>query len=584
MYYSFIERRNNYRERIMLSAMNINGLFGKLSLPVIALFLITIVLLSFYIPSEIKARVVEGATFASQQTATQFKVLRKYYVKNILKKVKAGSSMKPAINHKNDPNAFPLPATMIHDLSEELKDKGTTVNLFSQYPFPNRKARVLDSFQIEAWDYLVKNPKSTFVKEVERNGKSIVRVAVADTMVAEACVNCHNSHPDTPRTGWKLGDVRGVLEINSDISEQIAAGTVTSTKIVSVLVVMLLVVMLSIYTVYKLVIAKKLAALDASVNELTAGSSDLTKRLDESGKDEISKLAKGFNIFLDNHCNFIREISVSADHLSESSAGMLNITSKARDDSAEQKNQIAMVATAVNEMAATVVEVASNTASADESARKAKDETVIGLEVVEENIRITNTLSEEIKGAADVIQSLKVDSEGIGKVLDVIKGISEQTNLLALNAAIEAARAGEQGRGFAVVADEVRTLASKTQESTVEIQQMIERLQQGTDSAVNVMDKGIETVSASVKQATQTGETLRVITAAVNNISDINAQIASAIEEQSIVAEEINKNVVNVDGLAQQNDQSSENISTANEQLRILADNLASTVSKFKID
>jgi methyl-accepting chemotaxis protein len=567
-----------------MSGINLGSLFWKLATPIIGLFTVTIVALSFYIPDQIQLRAVEGATSAAKQTATQFKVLRKYYVQNIVKKVNAGSNMRPAINHKNDPNAFPLPATMIHDLSALLKNEGTVVNLFSAYPFPNRKSRVLDSFQTEAWDYLVKNPKGVFVAETEKDGKYIVRVAIADTMVAEGCINCHNAHPDTPRTGWKLGDVRGVLEINSDISEQVAASSVTGTKIMFALVGTLLFVVVAIYFVYKTVIAKKLAALDASINDLATGSSDLTQRLDDSGNDEISNLAGGFNKFLENHRVFVKEIAGSAQQLADSSIEMSGVTIQAKEDSAEQKNQISLVATAVNEMAATIQEVASNTATADESARIAKEETSSGLQVVEDNIRITNTLSKEMEKAAEVIQALKADSEGIGTVLDVIRGISEQTNLLALNAAIEAARAGEHGRGFAVVADEVRTLASRTQESTLEIQEIIEKLQHGADRAVTVMDNGIKTVGESVKQATQTGESLKSITAAVNNISDLNTQIASAVEEQSIVAEDINKNVVSVDGLAQRGDESSTNIATANEQLSQLAENLSTLVSRFKLD
>ena len=262
---------------------------------------------------------------------------------------------------------------------------------------------------------------------------------------------------------------------------------------------------------------------------------------------------------------------------------MSGLTAQARRDSAEQKSQLSLVATAVNEMASTVQEVANNTTTAEQTARNAKDETATGLQVVNENIRITNTLSSEIKNAADVIQALKSDSEGIGSVLDVIRGVSEQTNLLALNAAIEAARAGEHGRGFAVVADEVRTLASKTQQSTVEIQEMIEKLQQGADSAVTVMAKGIDTIEASVQQATQTGESLKSISNSVNGISDINTQIASAIEEQSVVAEDINKNVVLVDDLAHSSEEASNNIAAANQQLNQLAENLATQVSQFKI-
>ncbi|MCK5640225.1 MAG: DUF3365 domain-containing protein, partial [Gammaproteobacteria bacterium] len=510
--------------------------------------------------------------------------LRKYYVQNVLNKVKAGSDMRPAINHKDNPNAFPLPATMIHDLSALLKNEGTTVNLYSAYPFPNRKSRILDTFQNEAWDYLVKNPEDVFVEETKKDGKTVVRVAVADTMVAEGCVNCHNAHPDTPRTGWKLGDVRGILEINSDISEQVVASTLTGQKIMLVLLCTLLFIVAAIYFVYKTVVAKKLAELDGSINELATGSSDLTQRLDDSGSDEIASLASGFNKFLENHRIFIKDITESAHQLSDSTTEMASVTVQAKEDATEQRNQISMVATAVNEMAATIQEVASNTVTADESARLAKEETSSGLQVVDDNICITNTLANEIEKAAEVIQALKADSEGIGTVLDVIRGISEQTNLLALNAAIEAARAGEHGRGFAVVADEVRTLASKTQGSTLEIQEMIEKLQQGADSAVTVMDKGIETVEASVKQATQTGGSLKSITEAVNSISDINAQIASAIEEQSVVAEDINKNVVTVDNLAQRGDEASANIASANEQLSQLAGNLSTLVSRFKIN
>jgi len=568
----------------MLKNINFGSLFWKLAIPVILLFIITIVALGFYIPGQIEERAVEGATFSAQQTATQFKVLRKYYVQNILKKVKTGSDMTPAIDHKNNPNAFPLPATMIHDLGALLKNEGTTVNLYSAYPFPNRQSRILDSFQTRAWDYLVQNPKAIFTEKTEHAGKSIVRVAIADTMVSDACLNCHNSHPDTPRTGWKLGDVRGILEINSNISEQVAASLLTGRKIMFVLAGVMLFIVAAIFFVYKNMIAGKLAVLNNSLRELASGSSDLTQHLDESGHDEITDLARNFNQFLENHRTFIRKIAESAQQLSNSSNDMAIVTNQAKEGATEQKEQIGLVATAVNEMSATIQEVASNTASAEASAHQTRDETLSGTQVVEDNIYIINTLSGEIEKAAEVIQLLKTDSEGIGTVLDVIRGISEQTNLLALNAAIEAARAGEHGRGFAVVADEVRTLASRTQESTVEIQKMIERLQQGADSAVTVMDKGLETVGASVTQTTQTGESLKAITEAVNTISDINTQIASAIEEQSIVAEDINQNVVSIDNLAQQGDEASTNIAAANEQLRQLADNLSTLIRQFKID
>jgi methyl-accepting chemotaxis protein len=161
-------------------------------------------------------------------------------------------------------------------------------------------------------------------------------------------------------------------------------------------------------------------------------------------------------------------------------------------------------------------------------------------------------LAEQIENTANVIHQLEEDSENIGKVLDVIKGIAEQTNLLALNAAIEAARAGEQGRGFAVVADEVRTLAGRTQESTAEINQVIEKLQLGSQKAVDVMNKSREDAQSVVEQATQAGTSLSVISTAVERINDMSSQIASAAEQQNSTAEEINRNITNISELGQE--------------------------------
>ncbi|HFE39559.1 MAG TPA: methyl-accepting chemotaxis protein [Gammaproteobacteria bacterium] len=568
----------------MLKNLNPHSLFWKLALPVVIFFAVIILALSFYISSEIEHRAVEGAKTAANQTATQFKKLRKYYVNNIIKKVKSASSIKPAINHKNNPNSIPLPATMIHDLSEELKNEGTTVSLYSAYPFPNRQSRVLDSFQKNAWDYLTKNPKKNYVQETVRDGKNIVRVAVADTMVAEGCVNCHNAHPDTPKTDWKLGDVRGVLEISNDITKQVVASTKTGQQIVIMLIVSLVLITTILYIIYNSVIARKIHGLNAAIATLAAGSTDLTQRLDDSGKDEVSVVAHSFNRFIASHQLFIKEIASAVQQLSDSSASLFNITTFAKESSRDQKSQIGNIATAVNQMGASIQEVALNTTQAEKTARAAEKETRTGKRVVDENVNIIKSLSLDFATAAEVTQTLKTDSEGIGAVLDVISSISEQTNLLALNAAIEAARAGEHGRGFAVVADEVRTLASRTRESTVEIQNMIERLQQGSDNAANAMSKGIETIKDSEKQATAIEEAFVAITDAVNEMLDYNTQIASASEEQSVVVEDIGKNIVTVDNLAKKGNDTAQRIVEENLQLENLASNLAKLTSRFKLN
>jgi aerotaxis receptor len=218
----------------------------------------------------------------------------------------------------------------------------------------------------------------------------------------------------------------------------------------------------------------------------------------------------------------------------------------------QQQSEIEQVATAMNEMSATVHEVAQNASIAAQATEQADREVMQGKRVVSESIDGINRLAQEVERASQAIGKLAVDSQQIGSVVDVIRGIADQTNLLALNAAIEAARAGEQGRGFAVVADEVRTLASRTQESTDEIQRMIQNLQRAADDAVKVMEEGQRISAASVEQANHTGASLEAITQAVARINDMAGQIATAAEEQSAVSEEISRNVVSINMVAEQ--------------------------------
>ena len=242
-----------------------------------------------------------------------------------------------------------------------------------------------------------------------------------------------------------------------------------------------------------------------------------------------------------------------------------------------------MVASAMNEMSATVQEVARHATQTAEASQGADDESRAGVLVAEEAIAGIRDLIAEIESAAAVVQHVESDTASISEVLNVIKGIAEQTNLLALNAAIEAARAGEQGRGFAVVADEVRTLASRTQNSTEEIQTMIERLQHGVKNAVDAMAGAQEravTGSESVEKATQS---LHVIAAEVATINNMNLQIATAAEEQSAVAEEINHNITRISNIADNTSSGATQTARSSEDLLRLTAELRRLVSQFKL-
>ena len=320
------------------------------------------------------------------------------------------------------------------------------------------------------------------------------------------------------------------------------------------------------------------------VNAMHAMSKgDLTYKIDLRGKDEFAWMCWEYSQGRKGFSNLVKEILGSAGQLATAAEELSAITEQSNSGVMRQQGEIDQVATAMNEMSATVSEVSKNAANAANAAQDADNNAKDGWQVVNTTVETINNLASEVERTSEVIEHLKGDSISIGTVLDVIRDIAEQTNLLALNAAIEAARAGEQGRGFAVVADEVRTLASRTQQSTREINDMIERLQNGANQAVSVMEMGRAKAEESVEQAAKAGEALQSITAVVDNIKSMNMQIASAAEEQSSTAEEINRNIVNISEVAQDTADGSQQTASASDQLAKLASGLQDQVAKFKV-
>lgn len=273
----------------------------------------------------------------------------------------------------------------------------------------------------------------------------------------------------------------------------------------------------------------------------------------EHGCDEnIAPLCKAYRDQSSQLEQRNRDLMTTSNQLATSAAQISETTERTQTNTTRQQAEIDMVATAMNEMTATVEEVARNAELAAESARTANDEADNDMLVANQSKADINSLVQDIDHAAQVLNRLAEESNNIGSVLGVIKGIADQTNLLALNAAIEAARAGEQGRGFAVVADEVRTLASRTQQSTLEIQDMIDKLQSGTRDSVSVMTNALELGQSSVESVDKTVSSLKTIKSAISSINDMNAQIATASEEQTQVANEINQNLINISSISQQ--------------------------------
>ncbi len=320
-----------------------------------------------------------------------------------------------------------------------------------------------------------------------------------------------------------------------------------------------------------------------ALHDITAGEGDLTKRLAIIGKDELATMSTGFNTFLDKMEHTIVEVKKAADHINGAAGQLNDIVESTQQTMNKQQHESQVVATAVTEMASTVKEVAQNAEGAALSADEANTESENGKKVVEQATQSVNTLATEVRQAASVIKELNADTQSISSVLEVIRGIAEQTNLLALNAAIEAARAGEQGRGFAVVADEVRTLAARTQSSTEEIRQMIESLQGGSGQAVNVMENGEKTTEVTVDKAREAGESLSRIVSAIGNITQMNIQIASAAEQQSAVANEIDRSIVLMADLTTESYDEIQKTVQSSKELSELSISLEKLVKQYKV-
>ncbi len=326
----------------------------------------------------------------------------------------------------------------------------------------------------------------------------------------------------------------------------------------------------------------------SSINQLKTvmtdveGNSDLSLRADVNGNDEIAQMGEAFNKMLQTFSTLINNITTSSHQLNSSAAEMSATSEASTQAIMQQLSETEQIATASTQMSASGQEVARNANEASNATRDADEQANAGNRLVVDATNSINNLVNEVERTTGIIHELQEGSTNIGSVLDVIRGIAEQTNLLALNAAIEAARAGEQGRGFAVVADEVRNLASRTQESTEEIQTMIEQLQRGTSAAVKAMEQGGEQARSSSDVANQATTSISEITNAVSRISEMNVQIANAAEEQSTVAEEISRKIVSISTVSHQASDGAQQTAAASSQVASLASELESAVSVFR--
>ncbi|NMM39979.1 methyl-accepting chemotaxis protein [Pseudoalteromonas arctica] len=351
--------------------------------------------------------------------------------------------------------------------------------------------------------------------------------------------------------------------------------------ILNATVIILLLISLSYLIARSILLPTRLAT--DMMKSISQGEGDLTQTLDENGNDEVSRLSRHFNLFTTKMRESLKQVANNANDVNQH-AQTVDDASKTNHSFIELQNDSStQVATAMEQMTHQIHDVSRNAEAAEQAANQAAVNASEGKEVVAKTIQAIETLSKNIETVSQVTADLAQESNNIGSVLDVIRGIAEQTNLLALNAAIEAARAGEQGRGFAVVADEVRTLASRTGKSTDEIQAMIAKLQKGAQAAVEAVTASQQLSTSTVQQAGSANTSLTEIERLVSVITDMNGQIARATEQQSSAADEVN---IRISELSQSTEQSLANtsqLSGASDNLKHSSQQLTDVVNHFKL-
>ncbi|WP_447903160.1 methyl-accepting chemotaxis protein [Pseudomonas serbica] len=375
--------------------------------------------------------------------------------------------------------------------------------------------------------------------------------------------------------GWIVGSGIYIDDVQVEFRRQLVQAFVIVMTIALLLSALILLIARSI--------ASPLAQVVNAMENIASGEADLTHNLDSRWRDELAAVSRHFNGFTSKLRSVIGQSVQTADSLNKASHSLGEIAGDSQRHSQQQSQQMELVAAAIHEVSYAVQEVAKNAEHAANEVRQADQQARQGQHNIDSSLRQIDQLSETIGQAVEVIQSLAQESTQIGSVLEVIRAIAEQTNLLALNAAIEAARAGEQGRGFAVVADEVRLLAQRTQQSITQIQVMIERLQGNSQAAVKVINASSQAAQQTVEQARETGESLSQIITALRNLTQLNASMASATLEQSHVVEDINQNVIRAASLAHENALAADQSNEASQKLRQLAGQLNGLLGQFRV-
>ncbi len=531
------------------------SILWKLIFPIPLLLASCFIIISIIIPIFLEKNIEADTSVAAHRLTDNIKSIRSYYSSNVVAKVKAQKSMKTSINHKDVADAIPVPVTFVHDVSDILKDNNINIQLYSPHPFKGRKHELTD-YQKQAWDFLQANPDKPFTKKETIDGREYLWYSTADLMTNESCVNCHNSHPSSSKTDWKINDVRGVFQVRIDVQDQIIRAQETGKEILSVIFVVICLLMITSYMIANPIV-KKLKILTKQMNSLSVKHDQ--KNITSNARDEMEEMHNSLHIFRNNQAE-IEQLRAKEDEylhnqqktLKENIQKLLsNITKNVEekvvsivdkqnnlhqdiDNLFVSTNSVEQETSEIKNSVLSVQQDITDAAQSSQIISKAFSEVITD---VTNSAAIASNAVNDATNTHETIATLSATADKISDITQLISDIAGQTNLLALNATIEAARAGEAGKGFSVVASEVKNLANQTNVAAESISKQIESIQLATDKSV----QDISNICSTIEELDKTAKFIEnSVLSQLTALSNVTSKIDQATKSNDEMSQKIN--------------------------------------------